>query len=83
VKLLHSLDDNLRVNSPDSTAMSDYDDFYSAGQQLMYNPVVNQAFGFTTAESQRYGTTGLGNAMLVASQCSRRIRDPLHPDHQQ
>src|SRR5947199_3413448 len=33
VKLLHSLDDNLRVNSPDGTAMSDYDDFYSAGQQ--------------------------------------------------
>jgi uncharacterized protein (DUF1501 family) len=34
----------------------------------MYNPVVNQAFGFPTAESQRYGNTGLGNAMLVASQ---------------
>jgi uncharacterized protein (DUF1501 family) len=40
----------------------------------MYNPVVNQYFGFSTADSQRYGdaslrtTTATGNAMLVASQ---------------
>ena len=24
----------------------------------MYNPVVNQAFGFTAADSPRYGSTG-------------------------
>jgi hypothetical protein len=68
IKLLHSLDDNLRIDPPDGQAMSDYDDFYGSAQQLMYNPVVNQAFGYTTADSQRYGSTGLGNAMLVASQ---------------
>jgi uncharacterized protein (DUF1501 family) len=34
----------------------------------MYNPVVNTAFGFTTADSQRYGASALGNACLVASQ---------------
>ncbi len=35
---------------------------------MMYNPVVNQAFGFTTADSVRYGSTATGNACLVASQ---------------
>jgi hypothetical protein len=68
VKLLHSLDDNLRAGAGTPTPMSDYDDFYTSAQQLMYNPTVNQAFGFATADSQRYGSTGLGNAMLVAGQ---------------
>ncbi|HLK50876.1 MAG TPA: DUF1501 domain-containing protein [Bryobacteraceae bacterium] len=66
--LMHSLDDSLRLNSPDGKAMSDYNDFYLAAQGMMYNPVVNQAFGFTTADSARYGSTGLGNACLVATQ---------------
>ena len=66
--LMHSLDDALRVNSPDGRAMSDYNDFYEAGQGLMYNPVVNQAFGFTATDSARFGSTGLGNACLVATQ---------------
>ena len=35
---------------------------------MMYNPVVNQAFGFTTADSVRYGSTSTGNACLVAVQ---------------
>ena len=52
-------------------AMEDYDDFYSAANQLMYNPVVNQDFGFTTADSLRYGSGRRpppGNSCLVASQ---------------
>jgi len=68
LKLLHTLDDGLRQNSPNGTPLSDYDSFYGSAQGMMYNPVVNQAFAFTTAESQRYGNSGLGNAMLVASQ---------------
>jgi Protein of unknown function (DUF1501) len=67
VKLLHSLDDNLRVNSPNGTPLEDYDEFYGAAQELMYNPLVNQAFGFTAAERLPYGNTGLGDACLVAS----------------
>ena len=43
--------------------MEDYNDFYDAAQRLMYNPVVNQAFGFTTAESARYGSTGTGQRL--------------------
>ena len=69
VNLLHSLDDSLRIDSPYGAAMEDYDDFYKAAQGLMYNPVVNSAFGFTTAESARYGSTALGNACLVARRC--------------
>ena len=48
--------------------MEDYNDFYKAAQGLMYNPVVNGAFGFTAADSARYGSTALGNACLVAAQ---------------
>jgi uncharacterized protein (DUF1501 family) len=56
------------VNSPNGQPLDDYNDFYTAAQGLMYNPVVNQAFGFTTADSARFGSTALGNACLVASQ---------------
>jgi hypothetical protein len=65
--LLHSLDDNLRIDSPYGGPLDDYNDFYKAASGLMYNPVVNSAFGFTTAESTGYGTSTLGNACLVAS----------------
>ncbi len=65
--LMHSLDDNLRIDSPYGTPMEDYNDFYKAAVGLMYNPVVNSAFGFTTAESAPFGSSTLGNACLVAS----------------
>ena len=67
-KLLHSLDDNLRLASPYGKAMEDYNDFYEMAEGMMYNPVVNQAFGFTAADSARYGSSGTGNACLVAGQ---------------
>jgi len=67
-QLLHSLDDNLRIDSPYGHAMQDYNDFYAAANGMMYNPVVNQAFGFTSADSQRYGSSSTGNACLVAYQ---------------
>ena len=66
IRLLHTLDDGLRIESPLGDGPEDYSEFYAAAQGLMYNPVVNQAFGFTTAESQQYGSTALGNACLVA-----------------
>ena len=65
---LHHLDDPLRVNSPDGSAMSDYDDFYSAAKGMMYNPIVTKAFSFTAADSLLYGNTGFGNACLMAKQ---------------
>lgn len=66
--LLHALDDPLRVNSPLGRPLEDYEAFYQAARGLMYNPVVDRAFRFATADSQRYGNTGFGNACLVASQ---------------
>jgi hypothetical protein len=65
---LHQFDDPLRVNSPLGKPVSDYDNFYTAAQQLMYNPVVNQTFGFSSADSTRYGGNTFGNACLLAKQ---------------
>ena len=66
--LLNTLDGSLRTNAPNGVQESDYNEFYINAKQMMYNPVVNQYFGYTTADSARYGNTGTGNAMLVASQ---------------
>jgi hypothetical protein len=65
---LHHLDDPLRVTSPNGAAMADYDEFYSAARGMMYNPVVTRAFSFTAADSLSYGSTGFGNACLMAKQ---------------
>ncbi len=65
---LHALDDPLRKNSPMGKPFEDMDRFYLAARGLMYNPVVDRAFRFTTADSQRYGNTAFGNACLVAKQ---------------
>ena len=67
-RILHLLDDPLRQNSPLGKAAEDLDDFYDAARGLMYNPVVDQAFRFTTGDSMRYGNTAFGNACLVAKQ---------------
>jgi len=67
-KLMNSLDSGLRAGAPGPNDYSDYNDFYVDAKQLMYNPTVNQYFGYTASESARYGSTSTGNAMLVASQ---------------
>lgn len=66
--LLHGLDDSLRVNSPMGKSVENMDDFYKAAKGIMYNQAVSQAFGFTAADSARYGASGFGNACLVAKQ---------------
>jgi uncharacterized protein (DUF1501 family) len=70
---MHQIDDPLRgvdspLGSPLGTTVEDYDEFYSAANQLMYNPVVQQAFAYSTADSMRYGNTSFGNACLIAKQ---------------
>lgn len=65
---MHQIDDSLRVNSPLGSTAEDYDEFYSAANQLMYNPVVQQAFTFSATDSARYGSTSFGNACLIAKQ---------------
>src|SRR6266404_3037638 len=66
--VLHAEDDVLRVNSPFGKTAEDMDDFYASAAGLMYNPTVQSVFTFTAADSQRYGSTGFGNALLVAKQ---------------
>jgi len=66
--LLHQLDDPLRINSPYGQQPDDYQNFYLAAQQLMYNPAVNAAFKFSSADHARYGSTGFGDACLLAKQ---------------
>jgi hypothetical protein len=65
---VHQLDDPLRVNSPLGQPVQDYDAFYTAANQLMYNSVVSKAFSYSTSDSVRYGNTSFGNACLVAKQ---------------
>jgi len=74
---LHQYDDAYRVNSPYGSPLTDYDSFYSAAKNMMYNQAVTSAFGFSTSDSMRYGTTDqngqpaatpFGNALLVAKQ---------------
>jgi len=66
--LMHSIDDNLRSSSPYGKAVDDFADFYSAAQGLTYNPVVDNAFSFTAADSARYGGSTMGNSCLIAYQ---------------
>ena len=65
---LHAIDDPLRQTAPNGRAYEDMDNFYKAARGLMYNPIVDASFKFTTADSQRYGNTGFGNSCLLASQ---------------
>ncbi len=65
---MRTLDDPLRKSSPYGKPLEDYDSFYTQAKTMMYDPVVQKAFQFTTADSQRYGGTSFGNACLVAKQ---------------
>ncbi|HUQ95125.1 MAG TPA: DUF1501 domain-containing protein [Bryobacteraceae bacterium] len=65
-KLLNSLDAPLRVDSPYSKNLEDFDGFYKEAKSMMFNPKVDSAFRFTTEESQKYGASGFGNACLTA-----------------
>ncbi|WP_321473811.1 DUF1501 domain-containing protein [uncultured Paludibaculum sp.] len=66
--LLRNLDGSLRRDGALGKGPSDMDAFYESAKGMMYNPAVNEAFSFTAEKSARYGSTGFGNACLVASQ---------------
>ncbi len=65
--LLNTLDRRNRTDSPYGKPMEDYDGFYDVARGLCYNPAVDAAFRFTTADAARFGPSGFGNACLVAS----------------
>ncbi|NDJ10988.1 MAG: DUF1501 domain-containing protein [Acidobacteriia bacterium] len=65
---LHHLDDPLRKADPRGETVEDLDQFYTQAKGLTYNPVVAKAFSFTAGEAAPYGSTGFGNACLLAKQ---------------
>jgi len=65
---LQAIDAPLRVNSPLGKPLEDYNDFYIAAQQMMYNKTVTDTFSFSSADGARYGNSSFGNACLVAKQ---------------
>jgi hypothetical protein len=65
---MHAEDDVLRISSPLGKDAEDMDGFYNSAKALMYNPTVSQVFGVSAADTARYGSTGFGNACLVAKQ---------------
>lgn len=66
--LLHHMDEPLRKTAPDGEAQEDFDQFYTAAKGLTYNPTVTAAFTYRTADAVAYGSTGFGNACLMAKQ---------------
>ena len=40
--------------------------FYESARNMMFNPVVSNAFSFTEEESLRYGNTSFGDACVIA-----------------
>jgi hypothetical protein len=67
LEMLNLVDGVNRVNSPYGKPMEDFDGFYKAARGLCYNPAVDEAFRFTPADAARFGSSGFGNATLVAS----------------
>ena len=65
---MNQLDGALRTNSPYGNTIDDYSNFYTAAKGLMYNPVVNKAFQYSSSDYARYGSNSFGAACLVAKQ---------------
>jgi hypothetical protein len=63
--LLEEMDRSLR-SSPYDKEMDDLAAFNQSARALMYDDVVDGMFRFTTAERERYGSSGFGNACIVA-----------------
>lgn len=64
--LLNQLDAPNRNASPYGRPLEDMDAFYKSARGMMYNPIVDQAFQFTTAERTPYGASALGDSCLTA-----------------
>jgi hypothetical protein len=52
--------------SPFGTPVDEMSDFYTSARTMMYDPQVNNAFRFSTADQQRYGNSSFGSACVTA-----------------
>ncbi|MGE0129398.1 MAG: DUF1501 domain-containing protein [Blastocatellales bacterium] len=75
--VLQMIDSGLRTSSPLGDDVTTMGSFYDRGKGMMYDPVVDAAFKFTTEEQARYGGTNVvgqntingtafGNSCIVA-----------------
>ncbi len=69
--MLMKLDATMRQDSPLGKPVDDYADFYDAARGLTYNPTVDAAFRYTAADREPYGTSGFGDACLLAQKVLR------------
>lgn len=53
-------------NPPWGKPVQDYNDFYTAARNMLYNDYVSAAFGYADAERAAYGSTTFGDACIVA-----------------
>ena len=65
--MLQLIDADLRgPDSPLGAPAAGMTSFYDSARNLMFNPVVDDAFTFTTEESLRYGDSAFGDACVIA-----------------
>jgi hypothetical protein len=66
-ELLAAMDGSLRgPESPLGKSATGMGELYNNAERLMFNPLVASTFGFTEAESARYGDSAFGNACMIA-----------------
>src|SRR3989442_1935636 len=65
--MLLAADASLRTGpSPYGTSVDEMADFYSSARTMMYDTAVNNACRFASADQQKYGNSGFGNACVTA-----------------
>lgn len=64
--MLQAVDGELRKDSPLGNAVYDMDSFYAQSKGMMYDTEVDSVFKFSTADQQRYGSSGFGNSCVTA-----------------
>jgi len=65
--MLLAADASLRSGaSAYGTSVDEMSDFYSSARTMMYDPAVNSAFRFSSADQQKYGNSAFGNACVTA-----------------
>src|SRR5262249_20439824 len=54
------------ASPPWGKPIQDYNDFYTAARNMLYNPDVTAAFTYADAERAAYGNTTFGDSLIVA-----------------
>lgn len=64
--LLKALDAYLRGPGAPQKVMRDFDSFYARARDMMYNPVIAEAFAVPRDDYERYGSTSFGISCITA-----------------